>query len=156
MRWGPTSANSLPIGIIFVASPPYAFNRRPLSCALSTFAGRILKGSKSLEHEATEVYHEAEYRGLLPQELALQLATLVRRVLEIDGRGGVYLNETDRLVKARIVRLNGIALVERSSSQVSTSSGTGRTYLPQWLRKNADRPVPRLAGSWYCVRRGLQ
>jgi hypothetical protein len=62
--------------------------------------------------EDIEFYHEAKYRGILPQELVRQLAALTQRVLELDGRESVYVDENSRLRTARIARIATIALVE--------------------------------------------
>jgi hypothetical protein len=64
--------------------------------------------------EGLELYHEAKYHGVLPQELVRQLATLASRVLEIDGRESVYIDENGRLRTARIARIATMALVEGS------------------------------------------
>jgi hypothetical protein len=56
-------------------------------------------------------YHEAKYRGVLPQELVRQLAALTQRVLKLDGRDSSYLDENNRFLTARIARLANVALV---------------------------------------------
>ena len=62
--------------------------------------------------EDMELYHEAKYRGILPQEFVRQLATLASRVLEIDGRESVYVDENNRFRTARIARLDNMAIAE--------------------------------------------
>jgi hypothetical protein len=62
--------------------------------------------------EDLELYHEAKYRGILPQELVRQLATLASRVLEIDGRESVYVDENGHFRMARIARLDNMAITE--------------------------------------------
>ena len=58
------------------------------------------------------LYGEAKYRGVLPQMLVRQLADLTKRVLELDGRDSVYVDESNRFIVARITRLDNMAIVQ--------------------------------------------
>jgi hypothetical protein len=62
--------------------------------------------------EDIELYSEAKYRGALPPKLVRQLAILAFRVLEVDGRESCYADEDNRFLKARIARLDNVAIAE--------------------------------------------
>ena len=62
--------------------------------------------------EDVELYHKAKHGHFLPPELVRQLATLTRRVLEIDGRESVYVDENNRFLTARIARVDNVAIAE--------------------------------------------
>jgi hypothetical protein len=66
----------------------------------------------SMPSDSLDFYHEAKYRGVLPPELAGQLAALTQRVLELDARDSAYVDENNSLLEARIARLANMALVE--------------------------------------------
>jgi hypothetical protein len=66
--------------------------------------------------EAIEFYHEAKHGPALPEELVRQLATLARRVLELDGRESSYVDEDNRFHNAKVARLDGMALIEDDRS----------------------------------------
>jgi hypothetical protein len=62
--------------------------------------------------EDVQLYHKTKHGPVLPPELVRQLATLVWRVLEIDGRESSYVDESNRFLTARIARLDNIAVAE--------------------------------------------
>jgi hypothetical protein len=59
--------------------------------------------------EEIELYSDARS---LPPELVRQLAALVPRVLEVDGRESICVGENGRFLGARIARLDNMAIAK--------------------------------------------